>query len=92
MYSEEVKHKLLEVLNAWDPHYLGDWEDVIDEFAQTRDTVDDFKAGAYSWRNSAPVDQGGGLYILENHQFQKGDERKTLFIVDLGDYRYAFSY
>lgn len=92
MYSNEITNQLLNRLNAWDANYLGDWEDVIDQFVETADTVDDIRNNAYYYKNDHDSYQGDGLTILENHQYFKGDARKTLFIIDLGEKRYVYGY
>lgn len=88
-----TKAKIIEIINK--NKRLQDYsidEDYAEDFVETADTVDDFKNNAYAWSNSPlePSDAGDGVCHLQNHQYQKGDTRGDLFIIDLGDKRYAY--
>ena len=93
--DETTKQKLVEIINKNERlQEYGLDEDYAQDFVETADTVEDFKTGAHSWANdrSCPVDANDGVYHLQNHQYVKGDERNDLFIIDLGDKRYAYKF
>lgn len=63
-------------------------ESDVEDMAVTRDTIEQFVANRAEWaeRGSVKVQTPTALFVA-NAQVRKGQERKDIFIVDLGDVR-----
>jgi hypothetical protein len=82
----EVTKELTDTFNAskilveeYGEHYFN----TVD-LVSTRDTIQNFKDNLVSFSG---VDTSGNMTVFRDAQYQKGDERQDIFVLDFGAWR-----